>query len=59
MKTFKSLTVVLGLVLAVFLTSCQKDQDTMGVYSPKKKIQSLYVSTPQMGKRLGMERESA
>ena len=38
----KSLCIVLGLLLAVSLTACQKDKT--GVYSPQKKIQRLYYS---------------
>lgn len=43
MKTIQSVTLVLGLLLAVSLTSCQKEQ--AGVYHPKKKIQQLYASS--------------
>ena len=43
MKTFKSLGIVLGLLLALSFNSCQKDK--IGVYSPKKKIQRIYYSS--------------
>lgn len=43
MRTFKSLSLVLGLVLIASLTACQK-KDKTGVYSPKKKIQQVYYS---------------
>lgn len=40
MKTFRSLSIVLGLLLMASLVSCQKEK--AGVYSPKKKIQRIY-----------------
>ena len=48
MKTTKSLTIVLGLLMAVSFTSCQKDKT--GVYTPKKKIQQIYYSSNYTGK---------
>ena len=42
MKTFKTLTIAMGLLLALSFTSCQKEK--AGVYSPKKKIQQIYFS---------------
>lgn len=42
MKTFKTLTIAMGLLLALSFTSCQKEK--VGVYSPKKKIQRMYYS---------------
>lgn len=42
MKTFKSLGVLLGLLLIASLASCHKDKT--GAYTPKKKIQQIYYS---------------
>lgn len=42
MKTFKTLTIAMGLLLALSFTSCQKEK--AGIYSPKKKIQQIYFS---------------
>ena len=42
MKTYKLLSVVLGLLFALSFTSCRKNET--GVYSPKKKIQQIYYS---------------
>lgn len=42
MKTYKLLSIVLGLLLALSFTSCRKNET--GVYSPKKKIQQIYYS---------------
>lgn len=43
MKTFKSLSIVFGLLLAVAFTSCKKDK--IGLYSPDKKIKQVYYSS--------------
>ena len=43
MKTIKSMSLVLGLLLIASLTSCQKEK--AGVYSPKKKIQRIYYAS--------------
>ena len=42
MKTIKSMSIVLGLLLIASLTSCKKDKT--GVYAPKKKVQQIYYS---------------
>ena len=42
MKTYKLLSVVLGLLLALPFASCRKNET--GVYSPNKKIQQIYYS---------------
>ncbi|MBQ6770647.1 MAG: hypothetical protein IJP44_06655 [Bacteroidales bacterium] len=42
MKTSKSLSLVLGLVLTASLSACQKEKT--GVYQPTKKIQQIYYS---------------
>ena len=42
MKTFKTLTLAMGLLLALSFSSCQKEK--AGVYSPQKKIQQIYFS---------------
>ena len=42
MKTFKSMRIVVGLLLIASLTSCHKDKT--GAYAPKKKIQQIYYS---------------
>ena len=42
MKTIKSMSIVLGLLLIASLTSCKKDKT--GVYAPKKKVQQIYFS---------------
>ena len=42
MKAFKPLIIMLGLLLALSFTSCQKDKT--GIYSPKKKIHQIYYS---------------
>ena len=49
MKTFKTLSIVSGLLLVASLASCKK-ADKAGVYSPKKKIQQIYYSTPYLDK---------
>ena len=43
MKTIKSMSLVLGLLLIASLCSCQKEK--VGVYSPKKKIQRIYYAS--------------
>lgn len=48
MKTIQSVTLVLGLLLAVSFTSCQKEQ--AGVYHPKKKIQQVFASSSHSDK---------
>lgn len=45
MKTIKTLSIVLGLLLVASLASCKKQDDKAGVYSPKKKMQQIYYST--------------
>lgn len=48
MKTLKSLSIAIALMLAAGLTGCQKDK--AGVYQPKKRIQEISFSTPRMDK---------
>lgn len=48
MKTIKSLSIVLGLVLVASLTACQKDKT--GAYAPKKKVQQIYYSSYNLDK---------
>lgn len=48
MKTFKIFSLALGLFLIGCLSGCQKDK--AGVYQPKKKIQQIFYSYPDMNK---------
>ena len=43
MKTIKSMSIVMGLLLIASLTACKKDKT--GVYAPKKKVQQIYCSS--------------
>lgn len=48
MKTINALTLLLGALLIASLPSCKKDP--IGTYSPKKKIQKIFVSMPKVEK---------
>lgn len=50
MNRFKTFTLLLGVLLIASTTSCTKEKT--GVYSPKKKIQRVYHSSPNTEKYL-------
>lgn len=47
MKTLKSFSLLLGVLLIAFLSSCTKDDPQNGEFTPGKRIHNIYIANPE------------